>query len=131
MKVVPSKLPALKHLCLLVLSGLIVSWMISSYAEFCKIIYWIFSGCQIEQKEIETLEIELKEKVASLSRIKEELETTQVWFILSQLWTYVEIMLKLCSEQSSIECHKNQTQSNCISLSEERKIHRVAIESSK
>ena len=90
-----------------------------------------FSGCQIEQKEIETLEIELKEKVASLSRIKEELETSQVWFILSQLWAYVEIMLELCSEQSSIECHKNQTQSNCISLSEERKIHRVAIESSK
>ncbi|XP_027052096.1 CAP-Gly domain-containing linker protein 1-like [Pocillopora damicornis] len=32
---------------------------------------------KIEQKEIETLEIELKEKVASLSRLKEELETTQ------------------------------------------------------
>lgn len=33
---------------------------------------------QIEQKEIETLEIELKGKVASLSKIKKEFDETQV-----------------------------------------------------
>lgn len=36
---------------------------------------------QIEQKEIETLEIELKEKVASLARIKKELDETQVMYL--------------------------------------------------
>jgi len=36
---------------------------------------------QIEQKEIETLEIELKEKVASLSRIKKEFDEMQVLYL--------------------------------------------------
>jgi len=33
---------------------------------------------QIEQKEIETLELDLKEKVVSLSKLKKELEEEQV-----------------------------------------------------
>ena len=37
---------------------------------------------KIEQKEIETLEIELKQKVASLSKLKKELEDEQVWLII-------------------------------------------------
>jgi len=40
---------------------------------------------QIEQKEIETLEIELKEKVASLARIKKELDETQVMYLVLQM----------------------------------------------
>lgn len=40
---------------------------------------------QIEQKEIETLEIELKEKVASLARIKKERDETQVMYLVLQM----------------------------------------------
>lgn len=40
---------------------------------------------QIEQKEIETLEIELKEKVASLTRIKKEFDETQVLYLVLQM----------------------------------------------
>lgn len=40
---------------------------------------------QIEQKEIETLEIELKEKVASLSRIKKEFDEMQVLYLVLQM----------------------------------------------
>ena len=40
---------------------------------------------QIEQKEIETLEIELKEKVASLARIKKEFDEMQVLYLVIQM----------------------------------------------
>ena len=40
---------------------------------------------QIEQKEIETLEIELKEKVASLARIKKEFDEMQVPYLVLQI----------------------------------------------
>ena len=40
---------------------------------------------QIEQKEIETLEIELKEKVASLARIKKEFDEMQVLYPVIQM----------------------------------------------
>ena len=40
---------------------------------------------QIEQKEIETLEIELKEKVASLARIKKERDETHVMYLVLQM----------------------------------------------
>lgn len=40
---------------------------------------------QIEQKEIETLEIELKEKVASLAKLKKEFDEMQVLYLVIQV----------------------------------------------
>ena len=38
----------------------------------------LFSCPQIEQKEVETLEIELKEKIASLQQLKKDFQVEQV-----------------------------------------------------
>ena len=64
---------------------------------------------QIEQKEIETLEIELKEKVASLAKVKKEFDETQVLYLVVsrtagslQQFFLLQIFIKFVTQPHSL-----------------------------